>query len=253
MPIGSKLYRTHTTDNSMAWAKENIHDAPDGAIFLADVYTKAHGRHGRSWDIHPGQLMVTFILKPTMLKLIHADDLAIRLNQLNMALCLGIQEPLKKWGVQLKWPNDFVLNGKKLGGLLTHMVWHGQDPVGLIVGFGLNINNQFQDSDPLRERAISLLEATGTNHELKSLYRELLSSLNIWYNQWQLLNVGLIYKQWRLEQAFLGKEISIHQKDGSLVEGTATQVMPNGDMLLKETGGKQLVVSFYQVEDIQLA
>src|SRR5580700_4599408 len=109
MTIGSALYRTKTCTNSMTWAKNNIASAPDGSVFLADQLEVAQGRQGRTWGIRPGQLLITIVLKPEILALLSPEDLPIRLNQLNMALALGILDPIKEYGTKLKWPNDFVI------------------------------------------------------------------------------------------------------------------------------------------------
>lgn len=252
MIIGKKLYREHTIDDSMAWARKNIETAPDGSVFLADVLTKARGRQGRTWQVMAGQLMVTFILKPTLFQSLHQDDCTVRINQLNMAVCLGILEPLKSFGVRLKWPNDFVLNGKKLGGMLTHVVWSEEKLIGMIVGFALNINNEFLPDDPLIEIATSLKTEKHQAHELRPLYKDVLQGLNTWYMHWQHEEFMNIYKNWRLMQAFLGKEIQLHQKDGSIMRGLAQQVLPNGDLLLIDESKKQHLISFFQVEEVKI-
>ena len=252
MTIGSKLYRTQTTSDSMAWAKEHIYDAPDGAIFLADTFTHARGRQGRTWQISPGQLMVTILLKPAQLASFSADDFAIRLNQLNMAISLGILEPLKQYGVQLKWPNDFVAQHKKIGGMLVHVIWSGQEPLGAIVGFALNVNNEFTPDNELFPIAISLKTVTGTAQEMRPLYKNIVLSLNTWYTEWKEGHFLNIYKSWKEYQAYLGTQLEIHQKDGSLIKGTAQQVMPNGDLLLVDHNKKQRIISFYQVDEIKI-
>lgn len=252
MTIGSKLYRTQSTNDSMAWAKEHINDAPDGSIFLADTLTHARGRQGRTWQVSAGQLLVTMLLKPAQLALFSADDFAIRLNQLTMAISLGILEPLKQYGVQLKWPNDFVALHKKVGGILVHVIWSGSKPLGVIVGFAINVNNEFSEDNELFPIATSLKMVTRSDQELRPLYKNIVVSLNAWYTSWQAGQFMEIYKSWKEHQAYLGATLEIHQKDGSLIKGTAQQVMPNGDLLLIDQNKKQQVISFYQVDEIKI-
>lgn len=251
MSIGSKLYRVHTCDNSMLWARQNLDTAPDGSVFLADVLTHANGRQGRTWSVQQGQLLVTLLLKPPMLGAIQIEDLPIRLNQLTMAVGLGVLEPLKQFDATLKWPNDIVIKGKKLGGILISVVWEGAIPKGVIVGFALNVNNMFDPNDPLAQIAISLKEATGIEQSLRSVYTAILSSLNIWYAQWKSEQFMVIYKTWKEMQSVLGTTITVHQKDGTLVSGAAQQVLPNGDLMLTTDDGKQKIISFYQVEELR--
>lgn len=252
MTIGSKIYRTESTSDSMAWAKEHMNEAPDGSIFLADSFTHARGRQGRTWQVSPGQLMVTILLKPAQIALFSAEDFAIRLNQLTMAISLGILEPLKQFGVQLKWPNDFVALHKKVGGILVHVIWSGEKPLGIIVGFAINVNNEFSPDNELFDIATSLKTVSGATQELRPLYKNMLNSLNSWYSCWQEGNFMSIYKTWKEQQAYLGTTLEIHQKDGSLIKGTAQQVMPNGDLLLIDHNRKQQIISFYQVDEIKI-
>ncbi len=236
----------------MAWARSLIHEAPDGALFLADNYTHARGRQGRVWQIMPGQLMVTMILKPPLLKVMHADDFDVRLSQLNMAIALGIVSPLKQYGVSLKWPNDFVVDHKKLGGVLMQAVWENNSPCGLIVGFAINVNNTITPEHELYATATSVCMLSGSTVDMRALYKEIIANLDAWYAAWQQLAFGSIYKAWRQEQLYLGKQITVHQKDGSVCAGMAQQVMPNGDLVLALDGKKQQIISFYQVEEVRL-
>lgn len=253
MKIGGKVYRAKVVENTMAWAKEHMLEAPDGAVFLADQIQQAQGRQDRIWSLYPGQLPVTFILKPPLLGALSPEDLPIRLNQLNMAISLGILDPLKSYGVQLKWPNDFFVDNKKLGGMIAHLVWHGQHPIGIVIGFAINVNNIFREDDPLYPFATSLKTITGIEQDIRALYKNTLAHLNAWYNAWQQEAFMDIYKTWKNSQAFLGKKITIHQKDGSLIEGTAQQVFPNGDLLLSDQNKKQKIISFYQVEEVKVS
>lgn len=253
MIIGSKLYRMHTCDDSFAWAKSHINDAPDGSVFLADVLTKARGRHGRVWSVYPGQLIITILLKPQNLEHIGQEDLPIRLNQLNMALSLGILEPLKIYNVSLKWPNDFIFEDKKLGGMLMQLIWNNQAPAGIIVGFALNSNNIFSEDDPLISQATSLCSITGAPVDMRALYKQILGQLDCWYACWRDGKFDIIYKLWKNSQAFMQQRITVHQHNGDVISGVMEQVLPYGDMVIKLDSGKQQTVSFYQIENVSKA
>ena len=266
--LGSKLYRTTLCADSMAWAKQNLATAPDGAVFLADKLTCANGRSGRVWKIYDGQLNVTFILKPKCLRNFSAEDLPIRINQLNMAVSLGIYDAIKEFGtssaggissagtadiIGIKWPNDFITQNKKVGGVLFHLVWEGENPAGLICGFAINVNNIFDKSDDLFETATSLAFIAGSNIEMRPLYKKLLISIDNYYQKWLSGNFDEIYKLWRKAQVYLGKPIKVHQKDGAVISGIMVQVLPNGDMFLLDESGKQKIISLYMIEQIILS
>jgi len=253
MIIGSKVYRKKTCDDSFAWAREYLHHAPDGSVFLADELTKARGRLGRVWQNYPGQMTLTLLLKPQNLKSIHSEDFSIRLNQLNMALSLGILEPIKKYGVGLKWPNDFVFDSKKLAGMLIQVVWQNSEPVAVLLGFSINVNNKFSAGDPLVDIATSLADIVNQNIDMRTLYFELLASLNNFYRLWMSEKFDVIYKKWRSSQVLMGKSIKIHKNDGSVVNGLLKQILPNGDAIICDSDKKEQIISFYLVEEIKIS
>ncbi|KKQ33373.1 MAG: Biotin/acetyl-CoA-carboxylase ligase [candidate division TM6 bacterium GW2011_GWF2_37_49] len=247
--IGSKLYRTKSCVDSIAWASQHLSDAPDGSVFLADRLESAHGRNGRIWLWQPGQLAVTIILKPKTFNLSSAEDLPIRLNQLNMAISLGIQTVLAEYGVGLRWPNDFVLNNKKVGGLLFKVVWENNFPAGIILGFGININNEFKPTDELFDIATSLKQEIGKDLDMRAIYKNLLHSMNEFYKKWQAGAFDEIYKSWRKAQLNLGKKLKINLTSSKTISGTMLQVMPNGDIILIDEAGKQQIIPFYTVQE----
>lgn len=250
MIFGSKLYRAALVRNTLEWARKEMQNAPDGAVLLADNVEQIQGRQGRVWQFAPGQLLFTAILKPTLLSQCDHDDLAIRLNQLSMALSLGILEPLKQYHVGIKWPNDFVAQDKKVCGMLMQAVWENNKVQGLILGFGLNINNSFLPDHELFDRAISLSMLTGTQLNMREIYKQLLVSLDRYYLMWQQEKFVDIYKEWKSEQVFLRKPVTIHQKDCSLISGVLSQVLPNGDAMLITEDKKFQTIQFCNVESM---
>jgi BirA family biotin operon repressor/biotin-[acetyl-CoA-carboxylase] ligase len=238
-------------DDSMEWAKKHLNDAPDGSVFLADRLTSAHGRGDRVWKTYDGQLSVTLLLKPREMSEFSVEDLPIRLNQLNMAVSLGVREAMP-FAIGIKWPNDFVASNKKVGGIIFQLVWHEMVPTGVICGFSINVNNTFDLADELFEFATSLNVVTGKNIEMRAFYKSLLSSINTYYKKWKAGDFDDIYKSWRNAQAYLGKPICVHQKDGTVVSGRMMQVLPNGDMLLVDDKNRQKIISFYIVDQIQV-
>lgn len=255
MIIGSKLYRIKECANSMSWAKEHIIDAPDGSVFLADKLLQASGRSGRSWQIYPGQLAITLLLKPKLLHEDSFDDIPVRLNQLNMALSVGVAQALEQYGVGIKWPNDFVVGAetslKKVGGILAHVVWQNNFPAGIIIGFGINVNSQISQNDSLYPIATSLAMVMGQDLDMRALYHDILARLDAVYALWVNKKFVEIYREWKSRQVCLGKNLTIHKKDGEVISGVMSQVLPNGDMLLSILGKIQ-IIPFSIVSDVRV-
>ncbi len=253
--IGSKRYAKKTCPDSFLWAKENLETAPDGAIFEVEKLLHARGRHKRIWSIRQGQITLTILLKPEIITHIQKILLPIRLNQLNMALSLGILEELKSYGVRLKWPNDFVIHdetsSKKLGGMLIEVIWQNNQPAGIILGFALNVNNTFEPNDELYPIATSLITHIKETIDITKLQEKIVQKLDHWYKQWLSKDFERIFHAWKLEQACLGEKISVHDTTGNIITGIAKDILENGDLVLETENKETKTISFYQVEEIK--
>lgn len=233
MIIGSKIFHKQVVQNSLDWAKENINNSPDGSIFMADNHKKTRGRLGRSWFFDKDQLVVTILLKPSVLNTIEKKDLGLRLNQLNMAITLGILEPLNQYGVSLKWPNDFYFNNKKLGGVLAKTIWSEDSVQAVIFAFSLNVNNQPPVLKESSYEAVSINQILGKKLNKEDLFNEILESIDNFYFDWLSCNYDIIFKKWRKAQGSLGKLVKVHKLNGELVEGKFWDITTDGNMLLK--------------------
>lgn len=227
----------------MAWAREYIAIAPHGSVFLADTFLAARGRQERTWQVMDGQVMITLLLKPTMLT-------EVTMPTLSMALSLGVLEPLESHGVCLKWPNDFLLNGKKLGGMLVEVVWDGIQPTAVIVGIGLNINTLFNAEHILFDRATSIAMNVGHSVDITSMQQDIFAGLNSWYDRWVNGNHERIIENWKIAQGLYGQTIKTHTKSGQIIIGIVHAFNADGSLSL-DVQGVRTVVHHYAVEDYQ--
>jgi BirA family biotin operon repressor/biotin-[acetyl-CoA-carboxylase] ligase len=138
-----------TNDRAAAWAKEG---APHGALVTADAQTAGRGRRGRSWESPAGEnLYASVVVRPGAVR----EDFAA----VGLAVAVGLREGLPEAaGVQLKWPNDLLARGQKLGGILCESRWlrgGGRPAPELVVGFGINVHGR-AFTGALSETATSL-------------------------------------------------------------------------------------------------
>ena len=140
-----------TNDRALAWARAG---APHGAMVTADAQTAGRGRLGRRWDSPPGEgLYVSLVLRPEAM-LGGQPGWSARWASLGLAVGLGLREGLARWVPEatLKWPNDVLVAGEKLAGVLCETRCQGPSP-DLVVGFGVNV---LQREFPAELRATSL-------------------------------------------------------------------------------------------------
>lgn len=249
--IGCKVYKSKYCSNSMEWAKDNIAEASDGTLFEAENYGYARGRQGRVWQLYPGQLILTFLLKPACFaNLSEVDDFTVFLNSLNMAISVGIAEAVKIYNVDIKWPNDFMIKDKKIGGMLLEAVWQGRKLCGLIVGIAMNVNNEFEKDDEFYKQVTSIKSESKQDINIKILRSNILKSIDTYYQKWMEESFDLIFQKWKKFQICIGRQITIHIKDGAIVTGIAKSVLPNGDLIINLNNNVEQNISFCIVENV---
>jgi BirA family biotin operon repressor/biotin-[acetyl-CoA-carboxylase] ligase len=247
MAIGSIIYYKKQCYNSMDWAKKELAHAPDGAVFLADHHQAPRGRQGRSWQYEKGHLAVTIALKPSVEHIlsVNRDE---RLIQFVMAFSVGFLQPLRMYNIGLKWPNDFVWKSKKVGGMLIETVWNADDLLGVVVGIGLNVNNQFLSGNELYSKAISLRSIADRLIDKDNLLRTLCIHADDWYEIWKNGESDKIFTAWKNAQVYLGKSIRVHVQGGKELQGIFQDVTPTGMIILKQENGTIHQIDFFETD-----
>lgn len=149
MDSGLHLLATTTSTN------DDIHrlaeaGAPDGTIVVADAMTAGRGSRGRSWHAGVGGVWTSVLRRPAAS--IEAAVLSLRVG-IDLAAKL---EPLVARPVALKWPNDLMVDGRKVGGILGEMRWQGRRPGWVAIGVGVNVVNQLPQA--LDDSAMTLAQ-----------------------------------------------------------------------------------------------
>jgi len=240
MNIGSKIIYKKSLPSSMEYAKEQSSRFCDGTAIITDYIEHARGRQGRSWHVARGQLLMTIILKPFK----HTPDL----TSLCMALSCGIADGLSSHNVSLKWPNDFMIGNKKCGGIISEVVWQGSTINAVIVGIGLNVENSFELSDKLYDRATSLSSHAPLDRE--TCLQKCLEGMNIFYSLWENEKYDIIFQRWETLQACIGKKIEVHDKNGKKIGGIMKSVSSNGNLVVQTSDICDEIIPFFLVENV---
>jgi len=212
-----------TMDKAKFLAKNN---APHLSVVIAENQTRSRGRLNRKWFSSKGGLWFTLILKP--------DTPPPLAYIYNFAASLSLSKSLKKLfdvNVSVKWPNDLLLNGKKLAGLLSEMETRGDMVEFLNIGIGINVNNQPQKNEP---KAISLKDVLN-----KDLSRRLIleTFLDEFKNQIQKTDCPWIIEQWKEQTSTIGSQVRIETLT-EFHEGLAVDVDETGALLITNKTGK---------------
>jgi BirA family biotin operon repressor/biotin-[acetyl-CoA-carboxylase] ligase len=212
---------------------------PEGTVVIAERQTAGKGRLGRTWSSPPKVgLYLSLILRPPI-----SPALA---PGLSLIAALSVAESIRhypKLKAMIKWPNDVLLDGKKVAGVLTELSAELDRIRFVIVGIGINVNHSVKEfPEELRSKATSLqLEATQKVDRIK-LVQLLLTNLEKRY--YSFVKSGLKNQIGAIREysALLTKKVSFKQ-NGKTVTGTAIDIDNNGMLVVDLGDGKVSVGS----------
>ncbi len=208
--------------------------AEPGWTVTTDLQRRGRGRRGRSWTAPAGQaLLFSTVLRPPV-------DVLPLMPLLAAITVAGGVELSSGAAPELKWPNDVLLNGKKLAGILL------ERPPGpsLVLGVGLNVN---QSASELSEGATSLAVELGHPVAREGLLAAILNDLGNAYERADREGVDWIRPGWRSRTSMLGKPVTF-RRDGLLVRGLAEDVDADGALLVRIADGTRVSVVAGDVE-----
>ncbi len=209
--------------------------AAQGFTVIAREQTRGRGRGRRTWHSPPGAgLYFSVVLRPRVP--------SHRCGLLSLVASLAVAEAVEKTvglKVQLKWPNDVLLEGKKLCGILAESEVTGDQLRFVVVGIGLNLNRS--RALPLPEEVSSiatwLSEHTSVLPDDMELLAALLLALERRYLDLEEDRGPRLIKAWKERCGHLGQEV--HVVEGSaVVQGIAEDVAPDGSLVLRTTSGE---------------
>ena len=205
-----------------------IHGALEGEVHLADEQVAGRGRFDRRWLAPPmSSVLMSTILRPT-------TAVSWRLFMIAALAILDAIEASTGLRGDIKWPNDVLLNDKKVAGVLVETEFIGNVPAFSIVGTGINVNIDAATLAGLLYPATSLAIETGRFVEREAFARSLMESLERWYVE--AGNGGDVRDAWRSRVSTIGKQI-VARMGSETVSGLAEDVDADGSLLLRRSDG----------------
>lgn len=232
------LYLTTTTSTQDVARWEAEAGAQDGTVVLAEEQTKGRGRFDRAWVSPAGQnLYLTLIIRPSLDRLRSLSIVA----PLAVALAVEDSTSLKP---RIKWPNDVLINDRKLSGILVESEVRGQSVEYALVGVGINVNFDTEQSPEIADIATSLTLALGHETSREELLAAFLNRFEQLYED--APKVDAVLQQWRSRLDTLGREIRVTFRD-QVYEGLAEDVDVDGNLILVHPDGTRRVIEAGEV------
>ena len=232
----TKRYHYETIDSTNKKAKElAVEGAAHGTLITADAQNAGIGRRGRSWSSEKNAgIYMSMLLRPE----IGAD----KASMLTLVAALAVGRVLAKLcQPAIKWPNDIVLNKKKICGILTEMSLNGTEIDYVVIGIGINVNNK-DFPEEICQTASSLFLELGKEIDREMLITEVWKQFAVYYEQF-LQTEDLSRFQEEYEQILVNKEEKVKVLDplGEYI-GIAKGITNIGELIV-DTGGELRYVS----------
>lgn len=232
--LGKKIFFSHEVGSTNDWAKElAMLDAPEGTVTIAETQKAGRGRLERGWISPKGGLYFSFILRP---KLKPAE--AVRLVFVAGLAVAEVLHEVYGLRVETKWPNDVLVNGRKVCGILSEANITGEVVNFVIVGVGVNANFDVKKALPetLWENATSLEDEIGRRVQLENLFKVVLESLENLYDLFLKESFTPILEKWKTYAGFLGSKVEVSNETERLM-GVALNVDLDGSLIVKLEDG----------------
>ncbi|MBT1073537.1 biotin--[acetyl-CoA-carboxylase] ligase [Pelotalea chapellei] len=228
---------TSTNSDAFRLAEQG---APEGAVVFADTQSGGKGRMGRRWVSPPGvNLYCSVILRPEIMPY-EAPQLTF-LSAVAVARAIELTTPIIP---EIKWPNDVLVRGRKIAGLLNEMSAETDGTNFVILGMGINLNmaaNQFPSD--MRYPATSLCLELGRAVERVPFAATLLNELDRLYNEFQVYGFRPVREEWQQRCNAYGRELTVSDGDCEITRGAFEGIDDDGALLVRSRKGLERILS----------
>ncbi len=234
-----KVIKLEEAESTNGYAKVYINTIPDKTVVHALRQTAGRGRLNRAWvDLGDGNLFVSVVLKPSNT----FSDIYSNLTQyLSVVLCKVLETYSIK--PEIKWPNDVLVNGKKIAGILSETVMHSQILDGIVLGVGVNLNAEIKNLSLVQDKQITSLNLeTGKDVDVEVFLEELLCEFFKNYDEFLLSGFNMIKDDYLKRNCFLDKEVNI-QVFNSVKTGVAKSVTDRGELVLNTKDNNETLLT----------
>jgi BirA family transcriptional regulator, biotin operon repressor / biotin---[acetyl-CoA-carboxylase] ligase len=233
--FGHVIHYLDSTDSTNTAARRlALEGAAEGTVVIAETQTKGRGRLGRGWVSPPFRnLYLSLVVRPS----IATSDAP----KIVLVAGLAVAETVREWTnrVAIKWPNDVLIDDRKVAGILTEMEVEDTRVRFVIVGIGVNLNSAPADFPPeLRDKAIGLCTAVGEPIDRVRFTDRLLSRLEERCDLFVRTGFAAIRPLWEGLSCLTGRAVEIDD-GGRRYVGVAAGVADDGSLRLRDAAGRE--------------
>lgn len=232
--IGKELYVYKEVSSTNTVAKFlSMNHVKNGTVVISEKQTQAKGRSGKSWESPLGGVWLSIILKP--------DVEQSKFPLITLATGVAVAKTLEKVGVEnpeIKWPNDIMINGKKVCGILTEAVAKFNTVENVIIGVGIDANlESSQFPKELQAGTTTLkdeLKREGNENLLIKIFLEEFEKISELFNHEGYED---ILKEWRKRSYSIGKIVEVREPFNTYYDGYVVGINNEGALIVEKIDG----------------
>lgn len=235
--IGKEIYYFLELKSTNIIAKEKaLHRAEgigEGTLIIAERQSAGKGRLGRKWFSPAGGIWLSVILYPQL-----SPSYISRITLMTAVAAVKAIKICTQIKSQIKWPNDILINEKKVCGILTEMSAELDIINWVVVGIGINVNIDHREfPEDIQENTISLKEGSGKEVLRVKLVQTFLQEFEKYYEILKRREFSSILKEWKLYSHTLGRKIRVDTGE-KIITGEAVDINEEGALILKKEDGE---------------
>lgn len=209
---------------------------PEGTVVTADTQTAGRGRGGRGWVTPPGSAIAMSVILRPKVKAIQATQVALLGG---LAVLEGVQKVVNL-PMQIKWPNDVLVRGKKVAGVLAEAAYSGDKLEYIVLGMGVNVNGGPPPDLKLEYEATSLATEAGSPLDRDAIMKSILAAFEARYST---VGTPALAEAWRQHLAMLGERVKVIGLTETVL-GDLEGVTPDGALIIvTENGEKHTILA----------
>lgn len=208
------------------------HNAEEGTVLISEIQTNARGRLGKKWEAPDGGVWMSMILRPNVPP--------ARIGLITLATGVAIAKSIRSLGLdaKIKWPNDILIHGDKMSGVLTEVNATFNEIDWIIVGIGIDSNIKLEDfSEDIRIGTTTLTEELPTKIDENELIAIFLNEFEKVYKLYKDGEIEAILKDWRNLSDTIGKYVNITQTGGKITQGYVVGINNEGSLIIERQDG----------------
>jgi BirA family biotin operon repressor/biotin-[acetyl-CoA-carboxylase] ligase len=231
--IGNDIRYYSELESTNNTAREIAKGVPEGTVIIAETQKNGRGRMGTKWQSAPGGIWLSLVLHPS----IPLDNL----SKITLVAGIAVTNALRGIGVdaRIKWPNDVLVNGKKICGILTEVSAEIGKVDYVVLGIGVNVNVKLSGlKDEIRRNSTSIANETGKPIDRTSFLASLLYELEQQYIRFKTRQFAEIVDEWINLSDTIGRNVKL-MTPTMLIEGKAVGITEKGALVVLDKNNKK--------------